>query len=135
MQDTGKSSFHRALSMLIEGGSTDVHSALTENFNGQMAGAIVGVVEEQSLSPAAYAKLKNWVDAPTIAIRQMRTDSYELQNFTKFVHTANSRDALPLENGDQRIVVIRVPPLQDKIAWHEQMEPEYSPQFSNVDFT
>jgi hypothetical protein len=109
--------------MLIEGGSTDVHSALTENFNGQMAGAILGVVEEASLPAAAYSKLKKWVDAPTISIRQMRTDSFELDNFTKFVQTANSRDALPLEYGDQRCVVVRVPPLQEKIAWHERMEP------------
>jgi hypothetical protein len=109
--------------MLFQGGCVDVFQALVEAFNQQMAGALIGVIEERSLPPAAYAKLKAWVDSPTIAIRAMRENQYTLSNYCAFIQTSNSRDACPIEAGDQRIIVIRVPPLTDPIPWHEVMEP------------
>jgi hypothetical protein len=121
--NTGKSALHRSLGMLIEDGATDCHSSLIEHFNASMAGAVLCFVEEASLPPASYAKLKNWVDSPTITIREMHTNAYPLPNFAKFIHTANRREACPIEDGDERIVVIPVKELENQIAWKEIMAP------------
>jgi hypothetical protein len=121
--NTGKSSLYRALGLLFEGGATDVHEALNENFNHQMAGAVLCYVEERTLSPSAYQKLKSWVDSPTISIREMRTNAYTLPNYAHFIQTANNRDACPIEQHDERVIVIRVPVLEQNIPWTEVMEP------------
>lgn len=121
--NTGKSSFYRALGMLFEGGATDVHAALMETFNGQMAGAVLCYVEERVLNPSAYAKLKAWVDSPTISIREMRTNAYTLPNYAHFVQTANDQSACPIEPHDERIVVVKVDPLKKRLPWTDQLEP------------
>lgn len=121
--NTGKSSFYRALGLLIEGGAVDVHAALMEQFNQQMAGAVLCYVEERTLNAAAYAKLKSWVDSPTISIREMRTNSYTLPNYAHFVQTANQLDACPIEPDDERVVVMRTEVLEREVAWTEKMEP------------
>jgi hypothetical protein len=121
--NTGKSAFYRALGMLFEGGAVDVHAALTENFNQQLAGAVLCYVEENTLPAKAYAKLKAWIDSPTISIREMRTNAYTLPNYAHFVQTANNLDACPIEPRDERIVVIRVERLHQQIPWSEKMDP------------
>jgi hypothetical protein len=88
-----------------------------------MAGAVLCFVEEMSLPQSAYAKLKQWIDAPKITIREMRCNAYSLPNFAHFIQTANSRDACPLEPGDERIVVIPVEPLETLIPWTSEMAP------------
>ncbi len=39
----GKSAYHRSLSLLFNPGAVDVHAALEERFNGQLAGRGVGL--------------------------------------------------------------------------------------------
>jgi hypothetical protein len=121
--NTGKSSLYRALGMLFEGGATDVHAALMETFNHQLAGAVLCCVEERSLNSQAYQKLKSWVDSPTISIREMRTNAYTLPNYAHFIQTANALDACPVEKHDERVVVIRVPVLDQLIPWTTEMVP------------
>ncbi|HZZ29611.1 MAG TPA: DUF5906 domain-containing protein [Pirellulales bacterium] len=122
--NTGKSSLHRALGMLFDGGATDVREALVEKFNGQLAGAVLCYVEEVSLPRSAYGKIKSWIDSPTISIREMRTTSYTLTNTAHFIQTANGRDACPVEQHDDRIVVIPVTPIEEKlIPWTDEMAP------------
>jgi hypothetical protein len=121
--NTGKSSLYRALGMLFEGGATDVHAALMETFNQQMAGAVLCYVEERILNAAAYQKLKSWVDSPTISIREMRTNAYTLPNYAHFIQTANTLDACPVEKHDERVVVIRVSVLNQIVPWTTEMVP------------
>ncbi len=123
--NTGKSSFHRALAMLIEGsdGATDVHLALTEKFNGDMAGCVLGYIEDKGLNDQGYERLKSWVDAPTIKIREMRTNAYTLPNYGHFIHTANRLQACPVQPHDERVVVIPVSPLVEDIPWTTKMAP------------
>ena len=123
--NTGKSSLHRALSFLIEGddGATDVHLALSEKFNGDMAGCVLGFIEDKGLNAAGYERLKSWVDAPTIKIREMRTNAYTLPNYGHFIHTANRLTACPVQPHDERVVVIPVAPPFHDIPWQTKMAP------------
>jgi hypothetical protein len=41
----------------------------------------------------------------------MRTDAYNVPNYTHFIHTANDANFVPCETEDMRIVMIRVAPI------------------------
>lgn len=118
-QDTGKSSLHRALALLMSKGCVDGSNALTQGFNGELNGAIVCYIDEKNLAanPKAYESFKRWSDAPDIPIRQMHTNQFTSPNYTHWIQTANNRDFCPIEKGDRRFVVVEVSPLEDPIAW------------------
>ena len=65
-----------------------------DDFNGELAGAIICAVEEMDISkcPGAHARIKEWVTGRTISIRKMRQDSYEQPNTTHWVQTANEQE-------------------------------------------
>jgi hypothetical protein len=111
-QNAGKSIFHEAASLLMTAGYVIADKALTNrnDFNGELANAILCVVEEKNISksPGAYAKIKEWVTAKWISIRRMRTDAYMQPNMTKWVQCANFRSDCCIMPGDTRIVVIFV---------------------------
>ena len=56
-QNAGKSSLAMAIELLMTKGSVDVYGALTEKFNGQLEGAILGRIEEHNLERRAYLKV------------------------------------------------------------------------------
>jgi uncharacterized protein DUF5906 len=122
---TGKSAFHRSLAKLFQGedGATDVYLALTEKFNGQMAGCVLGYIEDKGLNAEGYERLKGWIDSPKISIRQMQTNAYMVDNYAHLVHTANRLDACPLQENDLRVVVAEVSPLERDIPWTEELSP------------
>lgn len=111
-QNCGKSIFHEAASLLMTGGYVIADRALTNrnDFNGELANAILCVVEEKDLSKhaSAYNKIKDWVTAPYLSIRRMRVDSYMQLNMTHWVQCANRRSNCPVIPGDTRIVVMHV---------------------------
>ena len=119
-QNSGKSIFHEALDRLMTGGYCRADRALTNSndFNGELANAVLCVVEEKDISvagAAAYNKIKDWVTARKISIRKMRTDSYEQPNTTHWVQCANKREACPIFPGDTRITVIHVLGVENEI--------------------
>ena len=67
----------RGPELLVTKGVVKADKALTNNneFNGELAGAIICVVEEKdiTLTPGAHARIKEYVTARTLSIRQMRT--------------------------------------------------------------
>lgn len=111
----GKSIFHEAVSLLVSKGVVRADRALASrnDFNGELANAILCVVEERDLSRAdsAHARIKEWVTGKTLSIRKMRTDSYEQPNTTHWFQAANSQDYCPVFKGDTRINVLNVPDL------------------------
>ena len=120
-QNSGKSILHEAIALLMTSGVVRADRALTNSndFNGELANAVLCVVEEKDISvagAAAYNKIKDWVTGRTISIRKMRTDSYEQPNTTHWIQCANKREACPIFPGDTRITVIFVPDVQDEIA-------------------
>jgi phage/plasmid-associated DNA primase len=112
-QNSGKSIYHEALALLMTSGVAAADRALTNanDFNGELANAVLAVVEEKdiSLSPGAYNKLKDWVTSPKLWVRKMRTDAYSQVNTLHFVQTANGREACTIKMGDTRITMFFVP--------------------------
>ncbi|WP_428303700.1 primase-helicase family protein [Lacipirellula sp.] len=111
-QNHGKSTFHEAASLLMTKGCVRADRALKRNneFNGELANAILCVIEETNIAVEKNAidKIKDWVTSPMIAIRQMRTDQYMTANSTKWVQCNNFRSACPVFKDDTRIVVMHV---------------------------
>jgi hypothetical protein len=112
-ENSGKSIFHEAIALLVTKGIVPADRALTNanDFNGELANAIMCVVEEKnvSLSPGAHAKIKEWVTSRTLSVRKMRMDSYTQPNTTHWVQCANKQENCPVFPGDTRITVIYVP--------------------------
>jgi len=118
-QNTGKSSFHEALSLLMTKGYQRADLALTSTsgFNGELENAVLCVVEEINLSKNKQAsnRIKDWVTAPQLNIRQMYHTPYHIKNTTHWVQCSNDHDACPMFPGDTRIVMIRVPVLEQVV--------------------
>jgi hypothetical protein len=116
-QNSGKSILHEAVSILMTKGSMRADTALTNqnDFNGELAGAILCVIEEKNITKsgaAAYNKIKDWVTSPTISIHAKHVQVYQQRNTTHWIQTANDKNSCPIFPGDTRITMICVPPLQ-----------------------
>lgn len=120
-QNSGKSIFHEAIKLLLvpeEKAVVKADRAVTSaEFNHELDGAILCYIEEKDISqiPQAYNRIKDLVTAKTLSIRKMRTDSYQVPNWTHWVHNANSQKNCPVFPGDTRITVIYVPELINEI--------------------
>ena len=119
-ENSGKSILHEAISLLMTSGVVFADRALTNknDFNGELASAVLCVIEEKNISLAgasAHNRIKEWVTGRTISIRKMRTDSYSQPNTTHWIQCANRQDACPIFPGDTRITMIYVPDLVEEI--------------------
>jgi len=112
-ENSGKSIFHEAFTELVTTGVVMADRALTNqsDFNGELEGAIICVVEEKDISktPGALNKIKAAVTNRRLSIRKMRTNSYMVDNMTHWVQNANSPDNCPIFEGDTRITMMYVP--------------------------
>ena len=111
-ENSGKSILHEALSILVTKGIVKADKALTNNndFNGELAGAIICVVEEKnvSLTPGAHARIKEYVTARTCRSAGCGPTPTKIPNTTHWIQVANSQAACPVIPGDTRITVIEV---------------------------
>ena len=119
-ENSGKSILHEAISLLMTAGVVHADRALTNknDFNGELANAVLCVVEEKNISQSGtmvHNRIKEWVTGRTISIRKMRTDSYSQANTTHWIQCANRKDACPIFAGDTRITMIYVPDLIEDI--------------------
>lgn len=120
-QNSGKSSFHEAIALLVTDGVRKADRALTSKpgYNGELENAILGVVDEVDISQSgseAYNKLKEWVTGLTISIHAKYKQVQEVTSTLHFVQMANSRKSLPVFPGDTRITAMNVPSLEEEIA-------------------
>jgi hypothetical protein len=113
-EKTGKSIFHEALSLLVTHGIVRADRALESNFNGELANAIVCVVEETDLgrNRQAYNKIKDWVTARELSIRALYQTPYLIPNSTHWIQCGNDPKYCPIFPGDTRIVYCKVPPFK-----------------------
>lgn len=122
-ENCGKSILWEAFQLLVTQGVVKADRALTSqsDFNGELASAILCVVEEKDISksPGASAKIKDAVTALMLSIRKMRMDSYQIVNLTHWIQTANHQDACVVPAGDTRITVIYVNPIENEIPKNE----------------
>jgi len=113
-ENSGKSIFHEAARQLFTGGYCKADNPLktTGEHNGELANAVLAVVEETNLNgkngERALNRMKDWITSDYIAIRQMRTDTYMLRNSLHFVHCANDRSYCPIMHGDTRVTMLYV---------------------------
>lgn len=119
-ENSGKSILHEAIGRLMTGGVASADRALTTSseFNGELANAVLGVIEETDVSKAgerARNRMKDWVTSENIAIRRMRTDAYLQRNTLHFIQCSNSSDACLVTHGDTRTVVLYVPEIEAEI--------------------
>lgn len=115
-ENSGKSIFHEAISLLITAGCVSADRALTNqnDFNGELANAILAYVEETDVTTAgasARNKMKDWVTSAILWIRRMRTDAYPQPNTLHWCQMSNSQDACLVSVGDTRITMMYVPDL------------------------
>jgi hypothetical protein len=125
-QETGKSSFHRALSLLMSQGHVEARNALQTIYNGELDGALLAFIEEVDLSDRAdeaYNRLKDWVTGDTISINAKYSTVYTAESCLHWVQVANDRRFCPVFEGDSRIVMIHVEDKPDEdIPWHTLRE-------------
>lgn len=114
-QNSGKSIFHEALSLLLTKGYQRADAALISQagFNGELEGAILCVIEETDLkrNKTAYNRIKDWVTSREIPIHGKNRTPYHVPNSTHWVHCANEHTACPIFTGDTRITMCHVPNL------------------------
>ncbi len=120
--NSGKSILHEGLMLLVTKGVNRADRPLKHGVmhNGELANAVIAVVEETDLrcEKGAYNKIKDWVTGRTISIRRMRTDSYDQPNTLHWIMCANEEESCPIFPGDNRVTAIYVPddvPKDDKI--------------------
>lgn len=118
-ENSGKSILHEAFELLVTCGVVKADHSLTSqsDFNGELASAILCVVEEKDVSkhPGAHAKIKEAVTALNLSIRRMRTDAYMVRNMTHWIQCANHPDACPVFPGDTRVTMCYVPEPEKQI--------------------
>jgi hypothetical protein len=117
-QNSGKSIFHEALSLLMTKGIVRADLALTnqQGFNGEIAQAVLCVVEETDLkkNQVAYNRIKDWVTSRELPVHPKNKTPYSAPNSTHWVQCANSHTACPIFPGDTRITMILVDSLDPK---------------------
>ena len=114
-QNTGKSIFHEALSLLFSRGYERAEAALVNQsgFNKELEGQVVCVVEEVDLreNKQAYNRIKDWVTARDMLIHEKGKTPYHITNTTHWIQVANKHMYCPIFAGDTRITVCHVKPL------------------------
>ncbi len=118
-ENCGKSTSWVGFSQLVTQGVVKADRALTSqsDFNGELVGAIVCVVEEKDLSktPGVSEKIKDSITSPVLAIREMRTNTYQIPNTTHWIQCSNKSEACIVPVGDTRITVFEVQPIAHEI--------------------
>ena len=118
-ENTGKSTFHQALSLLMTKGYMDGKTALTSQggFTGELESAILCYVEELDLSKHRDARnrIKEWVTSKFISVHKKGQTPYQIKNCTHWIQTANNILFCPVLLGDTRITVCYVKPLESEI--------------------
>lgn len=114
-QNSGKSLFHEMISLLMTRGVARADTALTSssNFNGELEGAVLCVIEETDMrkNVAAYNRIKDWVTSRQLSIHKKGRQPYLIPNVTKYVQCSNSHFACPVFPGDSRVTMIQVGPI------------------------
>ena len=133
LRDNGKSALHKCLGLHLKRGYVEGIRALNEQFNKLLAGAVLCYLDEQEVDHKSAQKVKYYIDSDRCSIRMMRTDPYMLENFTHWVGAFNFPDSVPVEPGDERIVMIHVPTLPDeeKINWEHNLKPKLLAELSD----
>jgi hypothetical protein len=118
-QNSGKSTFHESIDLLMTRGVEKADRALTSQsgYNGELMDTVLAVIDEVDISKAgllAYNKVKEWTTGLNISIHAKYKQVQLVRSTLHFVQMANSRSSLPVFPGDTRITAMNVPcPLEE----------------------
>lgn len=122
-QDCGKSTIVEAFqNTVLNGGHCSGERAVQSEFNGELDGTVFVVCDDTKFNKVEGDKLKDLVTGPALKIRRMRTNAFEVPNYTHWIHLANDADACPQFSGDRRVVDILVPDLTLRLNKEQLME-------------
>lgn len=111
-QNSGKSIYHEAISLLLTKGAKRADAALISQsgFNAELEGCILAIIEEIDLNrnKIAYNRIKDWITSREIMIHEKGKTPYHITNTTHWVQTANEGSACPIFAGDTRITMCYV---------------------------
>jgi hypothetical protein len=119
-QGTGKSIFHEALIILISNGIVKADRALTSknDFNGELAHAVLGVIDEVDVSRegiTAYNKLKEWTTGLNISIHAKFKPVTQQRSSLHLVQMSNSLSSLPIFGNDKRVTALYVDAIEEEV--------------------
>ena len=82
-------------------------------------------LDEEKVSHESAQKVKLYIDSDDMTMRLMRTDSFMFANFSHWIACYNFTDGVPVEDGDERVIMVQVPTLynEEKIPWKSVMLP------------
>lgn len=126
-QESGKSTLHEALYMLFQKGYVRANHALKskEGFNGEIANAVLCVVEEVDLSDTrrdTHERVKDWVTGEVVSVRALYRQAVDYVNTTHWIQCSNRRSYMPILPNDTRITEIFVDLPENPIAKHLFLE-------------
>lgn len=114
-QNTGKSTLHDALSLLLENGVSNAESALNSQagFNKELMGRLLVYVEETDFSKKreVYNKLKDWITGKEIMIHEKGKTPIMVKNSTHWIVCTNNYRSIPIEGEDTRVTMVHVEPI------------------------
>lgn len=88
-------------------------NVITTDFTGWGEGSCFSVFEELRLKGHnrydVHNRIKPFITNPIVNIHKKGRDAYDAINVTNYIAFTNSKDALPLEDGDRRFMVIFTP--------------------------
>lgn len=144
-QDSGKSIFHEALSLLLTKGYIRADAALQSQsgFNAELEGAVVCVIEEVDLraNKTAYNKIKDWVTTRELLVHPKGGTPYHVPNTTKWIQCANDHRYCPVFPGDTRITMsfvdaidpLELIPKKKLIQMLEKEAPDFLAEIMNLE--
>jgi len=136
-QNSGKSVFFEAISLLLTTGVMDASAAMssTASFNKELEGKILCYIDEKDLQKHthAYNRIKEWVTARELLIHGKGDTPYTSPNYTHWIHCANDPNFCPVFPGDTRITMTYVDQLDptemiNKMELFQRLEKE-APDF------
>lgn len=115
-ENTGKSTFHEAIQLLLTRGYRRADTALKNksDFNGELENAVVCIIEETDLRKDQLARnrIKDWVTSRLLPIHIKGRTPFDAPNTTHWIQCANDYQACPIFTGDTRITMVRVYPFE-----------------------
>jgi len=115
--NTGKSLVHEGPAELFDKKGYMFAAKALKNQNGfdsELHGRVLCALEEIDLakSPDFYANLKKWITSCWADFTYKRENTFMDTNFTHWVMCTNHRQFIPIEPGDERIVLWEVTPFE-----------------------
>lgn len=113
MEGTGKGSLiHKVIRPLFNDRNVIAKRAseLKEKFNGHFEQALIAFIDEIDVDmfenqSAMESEIRSLITEPSLSVRKMNTNSYEMPNFTNFIFSSNKSQPVHIPPNDRRFNV------------------------------